>query len=1182
MYFKRIELNGFKSFADPVSIEFTDGITCIVGPNGAGKSNISDAIRWVLGEQSPKTLRGGKMEEVIFAGTQSRKAKGMAEVTLVIDNSKRSLPIDFAEVGITRRMYRSGESEYLINRTPCRLRDIRELIMDTGIGVEGYSVIGQGRISDIIDNKMDSRREIFEEAAGVTKYRTRKAEAEKKLETASGNLDRVNDIVGEIESRIDGLRADSEKASEYLDIKEKYRDVEVNIILRNIEAAEEKSEAVRSELSELGAAVLEAEEKRDVISAELDAQRALAGRLESELEDGRASLALLAEEMHAASAEFELGNERMAALERDRQRLSGELSELDEKLAAEEESCERLGIAGKEAEEQLSASAKRLEETEEAFRLAIDRENAAVEHSEELKDSIFDIASRISASEAEIAGTESLRAALKLRRDKLLEEESGKESGNAKLADSHRELSARKEELSALLSSSSDSMGEAGRSERAARIAEADAAARIEELKISESRLSARAKMIDELESAYEGYGGGVRFLMKEKPSGLIGTVGELISVPRGWETAIEAELGAKLQNIVCRRDSDARDAIELLKKNRAGRLTFLPLGSLRPAVPPDHSSLKGARGFLGAAWQNVSCAEGCEAVVKYLLGRVMVVDCIDNAIAMAGKNAGAFRFVTLEGEIISPAGAISGGSLKSNAGNILSRKSERTEIEEQLAEIVREIKDSEKAKEGAAKAAADAKARMAAVSEENRNAEMELALTSNELIRVEAMQRENRQISDRRSLELAELEKELAGSDKIVAEAEKRIEELKAEKKRAEEQSLKVAEELAEARVFYEDSRTAETEARLAEASAQERLRSASENAARAARGLRELKAARKSKGAEFAEVEKAIAGISGAGGKAQTLIQELSEKKAVLEKELAESESARKEAYAAAASAEKERIEAERQLYERQLKKYDADARVSRFESQTEGLKEKLWDEFELSYAQAAEKETPDFVMSRAVKQSREYRERLRSLGDVNIGAIEEYKAVSERYEFLTMQRDDTLQAMEELRRVIADMDVTIRRQYKESFDRVVENFENIFSELFGGGHARLSMEDPDNPLESGVEIEAQPPGKKLQNMNLLSGGEKTMTAIALMFAVLKAKPTPFCILDEVEAALDDINIDRFANYLKKFEQTQFVLVTHQKATMEHAAALYGVTMPEHGVSRMLSLKLGSEPEI
>ncbi|MBQ9912572.1 MAG: AAA family ATPase [Firmicutes bacterium] len=998
MFFKRLELNGFKSFADPVTIEFTDGITCIVGPNGSGKSNISDAIRWVLGEQSPKMLRGGKMEEVIFAGTQNRKAKGMAEVTLVIDNSDHMLPIDYSEVAITRRMYRSGESEYLINKNICRLRDIRELIMDTGIGVEGYSVIGQGKIADIVSNKMDSRREIFEEAAGVVKYRSRKAEAERKLDAAVIDLSRVNDIIGEIEGRIDKLKEDSEKAEEYLSIKDKAADVEINIILKQIEQADQKGSAVKEEIEELAKAMDAAEKEKTASEESLRDMRIRGKDLEDKLVMLRSDLARCIDEVHELSARDSVNKEKRVSLDNEVKRLEGEISDTDSKINREranaEEMARTVSSAAAECEELKTKLQEKQKEAQQAEKSQLEAET-------------------------------------------LLEK----------------------------------------------------ASYELERLKVERGKLSARINLLEELERSYEGYNGAVKYLMDKKLKGIIGTLGDLLIVPRGYELAIETELGGKLQNIVCKDDDVASKAIEMLKRDKAGRLTFLPVDNMKVQPPLPVDRFKGKKGFIGLASELVKCEGGYQDIVDYVLGNVVLCDKLDNALAMSASSDGPHKFVTLEGEIINMAGALTGGSLKNNSSNILTRRAEKEDLIKQLEDLDRDLSEASKAKEDAQAAFTGAGAGRA--KEEEMQIRMELNSSSLRLQNAKDVESLVRTGID-------ELVKERKSREKSLESARLQIEQI--------EEFTKAASSL-----------LAEKEAE--KASADEKL--------------------------SKAQVEKDSISDS---------IEKMENENGVLQEK----------------------------VYELQLKKHDAELRQTRFDTQTESLKDKLWEEFEMSYAQAAEHEDPDFVLSRALRESREYKERLREIGDVNVGAIEEYKAVSERYGFLTSQRDDIQKAMDELRKVISDMDRIIKARFKENFDTVVVNFEETFKELFKGGHARLTLEDPDNPLESAIEIEAQPPGKKLQNMNLLSGGEKTLTAIALMFAVLKSKPTPFCILDEIEAALDETNIDTVASYIRSFAGPQFTLITHQKLTMEYADVLYGVTMPESGITQILSLKLGDDFEV
>ena len=998
MFFKRLELNGFKSFADPVTIEFTDGITCIVGPNGSGKSNISDAIRWVLGEQSPKMLRGGKMEEVIFAGTQSRKAKGMAEVTLVIDNSDHTLPIDYSEVAITRRMYRSGESEYLINKNICRLRDIRELIMDTGIGVEGYSVIGQGKIADIVSNKMDSRREIFEEAAGVVKYRTKKAESERKLAAADIDLSRVNDIIGEIEGRIDKLREDSEKAKEYLEIKDKAADVEINIILKQIEQADSKSQAVNEEIDELEKLLESAETDREESENSLKEARQKSREIEEVLEALRGELAERINEVHEISSRSSVNKERRQALLNDKARLEGEIADLCEKIEREEknasEMAKNVSSAKEESEKLRKALAEKQKETKEA------------EESQTQAEDLLE------------------KAALKL-----------------------------------------------------------------ENLKVEKGKISAQINLFENLEKSYEGYNGAVRYIMDRKLRGVIGTLGDLLIVPRGYEIAIETELGGKLQNIVCEDDEVASKAIEMLKKDKAGRLTFLPVKDLKVQPPLSVEKLKGKKGFIGLASDIVGISGGYTDIVDYVLGNVVLCDNLENAVNMSRSNQGPHKFVTLEGEIINMAGALTGGSLKNNTSNILTRRAEKEDLKKTLEALEKDLEKAEKERDDAQAAFTGAGAGKA------KEEEMQLRMELNSAV-LRLQNSENVEGLVRTGIE--SLGKDKEAKEKALSSCELQINQIDV-----------------------------------------------------------------------FAENE-------------ESLLKDKEAEKEAAEKKLEEAQKERDEFSAALEKSEEESSVYQEKVYEIQLKKHDAEIRRTRFDAQTENLKEKLWDEFEMSYAQAAEHEDPDFVLSRALKESREYRERLRAIGDVNVGAIEEYASVSERYSFLTAQREDICKAMDELRKVISDMDRIIKARFRENFDKVVVNFEETFRELFKGGHARLTLENPDDPLESAIEIEAQPPGKKLQNMNLLSGGEKTLTAIALMFAVLKSKPTPFCILDEIEAALDETNIDTVASYIRSFAGPQFTLITHQKLTMEYADVLYGVTMPESGITQILSLKLGDDFEV
>ena len=1179
MYFKRLELNGFKSFADPVTIEFTEGMTCIVGPNGSGKSNISDAIRWVLGEQSPKMLRGGKMEEVIFAGTQNRKPKGLAEVTLVIDNSDHTLPIDYTEVGITRRMYRSGESEYMINRTPCRLRDIRELIMDTGIGVEGYSIIGQGKIADIISNKMDSRREIFEEAAGIVKYRNRKAETERKLDSASQNLARVNDIASEIEGRIDGLKRDSEKAQEYLQIREKYKDVEINIVLKNIDAADSKTGAVRTEMEELDRILAEDRSRRESLENELRAMRASNAETESALEELRRQIGRVTEEIHFIESREGLNNERYAALERDRVRLEGERDAAMEKIERETANLQEMqqtkaAVSGEEA-----AARRKAEEASAAAEGVWKQLTAKEQELEAAKASILELTTAISAAAAEVSSMENLKQTLQRRLQRLQEDGEDAESEGlaSRLEQTEDDLQEAKDSKAGLQKDLAQAMEQRAAMEKE----QAASAAAIEAIRVRAGELAARHKLLEELERSYEGYNGAVRFMMQEGLSGIVGTVGELLSVPKGWEVAVETALGGNVQNIICDSDSSAKKAIERLKAKKAGRLTFLPADSIKAGKPADLSAIQGLDGFLGLASDRVTCKGGYENIVDYLLGKVVVCRDLDSALELS-KKGGSLRYVTLEGEHINPAGAITGGSFKNNTANIISRKAEKEDLEKQIRKTAGELQEAEEARDECRRKLSGCLQDVQEIQAGIAGADRTVAVLEKEVQQLKVQRQDARDAAGRRLAEQADLEKEIAEADRNIGEIRSRSAKQEASRSETQETADRLAEETEAVRASYEEAQAANTAARMEENAAAVKLHGAEDLEERVRASLAELQAEQRSKEQSLSDIAVQKGEIEAFAAEAKAGLKDKQDSREALEAKETELSARRKEAQAKADELEEERIRADSVLYEHQVSKHDAEVRLARFDAQTESLKEKLWEEFEMSYAQAKDFADPDFVMSRGMKESREYKERLRELGDVNVGAIEEYKAVSERYAFLTAQRDDLNQAIEELNSVIRDIDATIKARFKESFDAVVENFEATFTELFKGGHARLTLDDPNNPLESAIEIEAQPPGKKLQNMNLLSGGEKTMTAIALMFAVLKAKPTPFCILDEVEAALDETNIDSFARYLRQFTETQFALITHQKATMEYADVLYGVTMPEQGITRVLSLKLGDRFDI
>ncbi len=1180
MYFKRIDMHGFKSFAEPVSIDFHEGITCIVGPNGSGKSNISDAIRWVLGEQSPKMLRGGKMEEVIFSGTASRKSRGMAEVTLVVDNSRGILPIDYSEVAITRKMYRSGESEYYINNSSCRLKDIRELIMDTGIGVDGYSIIGQGKISDIVGNKPESRREIFEEAAGIVKYRSKKTEAERKLESTNHNLERVNDVAAEIESRIGQLREDSEKASEYIVLRDRYKANEINITLKNIESLELKSEYMKDDLLELDNQIDHYKDQKTALDEDISNNRARSEELDRAGIEARDRLLEQVEEIGNLTNTGQLNAEKKAAIDRDTVRINEEIAMIDSKLEKETAASHELRTAKSEIEHSIARLAEALANKTKAHEESLALLTNHIEESESRKNRIYELHTLMMGKNSEKASLETLKDTLSRRGVQISAEKADSERLAHEAETKKKEAASRRDAIAAEVekleregSGKAHRLGTVQEQER-------ETAQQVERSRLKHGDAAARKRLIEELESSYEGYNNAVKFVMKNlnAMNGIHGVVADLIEVPAGYEVAIETALGATLQNVVCEDDMSAKNAIGKLKANKAGRLTFLPVKSIRPSRVNYRAELANSDGFKGIGVSCVKFDAKYADIMEYLLGRVVIVDDLDHAVRLSKNSAPGLRYVTMEGEIINSSGAITGGNYKTSGPNLLERKSEIRKLEKDLEELEASLA---KNRENLTRLQSEKNAiveSMAALENEKRKYEIEMVGIVNEIRTAES------QLSDIMA-DHVKWDRELSSISEEMKSAEAMIRNLEAASANAGNEIRELEHQADEGLQSHEDKKsrvdvlTGEiNDTRLALSSADsERSRILSLDA-RISSYLDELSTDRKSRLLNLENLKKSKSDIEEDEAQLEIRIRDREAAREELESLLRENQHEKEliANYLKEITAKRETLD--ETLAGFQAEKYELDLKLARNEAQVEGYKEKLWEEFEISYLQAIDFRHHDFNMAAAQRESREIRNRMKELGEVNIGAIKEYETVSERYEFLTTQRNDLLEAIASLRKIIDEMDRTIRMKFRESFEKISANFEAAFVELFGGGSAELRLEDDSRPLECGIEIVAQPPGKKLQNINLLSGGEKTMTAIALMFAVLKAKPTPFCILDEVEAALDDANINRFAEYLKNFKEIQFTLVTHQKATMEYADVLYGVTMPEQGISKVLSLRLDS----
>lgn len=1172
-----MDLQGFKSFADPVSIEFHKGITCIVGPNGSGKSNISDGLRWVLGEQSPKLLRGGKMEEVIFAGTANRKSRGLAEVTLVIDNESGMLPIDYAEVEVTRKVYRSGESEYLINHSPCRLRDIRELLMDTGIGVEGYSIIGQGKIADIVGGKADSRREILEEAAGIVKYRSKKEESERKLEASRQNLYRVDDIVGEIEGRIGGLQEGSEKAAEYLVLKERNQEIEINITLKNIEGLEQKSQLLKEDLAQQEESIKELRQQKTVLDQELSQKQERRENLEKEGADLQNHLLKKVEEINELENRRGRDQEKTASMEREQQRLNEEKQAIEGKLKREQENSRIMYDKKVELEELLSQLKKNLEEKEQQFQELARQEKESTDQAETLKNQMYQLHHDVSSRRMEENSLQRLWETLLQRKERLLKETDEAGEGESDTHSALDEAVRTQERLRQAARTLEETLQKEKQEYQQNILSEKQEAHELEELRISMGQITARKKLIEEMEHSYEGYQYAVKYVMQRKFPGVEGVVAELIQTPEGFETAIETALGASMQNIVCQDDASAQAVIGELKKNRAGRLTLLPLASMRPPTVNRNPRISQSPGFLGFAVDCVQFDPRYQKAMEYLLGRVVLVDSLKNAVALSKASGGGLRYVTLQGEVINSGGAITGGTVKARASNLLARKGEIRQLSDKLEKLEEGQKEGKERLQVLRSRMEEGSQAAARLEKELRESERALLQQENE-VSLHQSQIAQQEISrEKRERELESIRKEEESALSMMEEQRKLAEAAEEQVRETEKKVNQISIQNVEKKKLTELAGEETTKARLELGGTESEGSHLDQMMDRAKRDQKELTEERDGKERELERLAMEKSQMETDDQLLEVQVTQLEGEKGQLEEEKSHTEEEKALLSRLLNEIQEKRETVDRTLLSQQNQKHELDVKMAKYETLTESYKDKLWQEFEVSYLQAIELKKQEFSMPEALRENRQIKTRLKELGEVNIGAIREYEQVKERYEFLTEQKNDLLSAMETLQKIIDDMDKTIKTSFQTTFTQIAAYFQQTFQELFGGGVAELRLEDESRPLESNIDIVVQPPGKKLQNINLMSGGEKTMTAIALMFAVLRAKPTPFCILDEVEAALDEANIDRFARYLKNFNEIQFALITHQKATMEFADVLYGVTMAEQGVSKVISLRLG-----
>ena len=1181
MYLKRLEMQGFKSFADKTVLEFMPGITSVIGPNGSGKSNISDAIRWVLGEQSMKSLRGSKSEDIIFAGTQNRKSLGFAEASLVFDNTDGKLPVEYTEVTVTRKIYRSGESGYYINKTPCRLKDVLELFMDTGIGKDGYSIIGQGKIDEILSNKSEDRRHIFEEAAGIVKYRVRKVESEKKLEHTKLNLLRINDILSEIESNIEPLRIQSEKARKFLDLREELKSIEVGLFLYNIESYKEKLQKVIEDNEILKSQNEEASNKMQEISD-------LKEKLKQEIDDitnnieNMQNLGFESEkEKERLNSEINISKERITNNKENDNRYNAEIEEiklrikdLEEEKKAKLDKKNNLFTNKEKFQKELEEKEKELEEANKKLsskELEIEEKKKIVSDNTDAK---YEKQANISTIEANLENIEKRKKQIATEIDfniseldstRLTKEEIAKvfyeiEDKKNKATKSLNEISSKSEETERKIKEYDDTINKL-----------------LSEYRIKESRL----KFLRETEREKEGYIRSVKNLLLdcEKDNslkkGLHGVLASILKTPKEYETAIEMTLGAALQNVVTETEQDAKKLVEHLRKNNLGRASFLPISTVKGKKLEKYNS-KNINGIQGIASDLVEYNKKYEQIVLSFLGRTIIVDDMDTAIALAKQNNYSFRIVTLKGDLINPSGAITGGSVAQKTVNILGRAREIEDLEKELKKINSKIEKIQQEKEEYLNDSESVLEEINSLEKSLQEIDIVYAADKQKLIAVE----EN---IDRIQKRLEKLKTEKEELEKQKEEEIKNKEQEEADIKKISEENIElnaIIEQFAnlnkDNQTYIDDLNMDVTNLKISVSSFDESESSIDEMVERINLDIENNNSSIESKLKQKENIKLDNETLENNIKELLEKINEIDEKVNNSGNQVNELKAQRIEKNNSLSKAEKDyesQFEVIEGLKEQIVK---IDVKKSKLEQDIEDVVNKLWEEYELTPNNVGEYQKPENVQS-TTKQVNKLRSQIKELGSINVDSIEEYNTTKQRYDFMCEQRLDLEDGIAKLKKVIQDMTSTMKTQFATQFEIINKNFGEVFKELFGGGKAELILTDPENILECGIDIHVQPPGKKLQNMTLLSGGEKAFTAIALLFAILKINPSPFCVLDEIEAALDDVNVFRYADYLKKFtNNTQFLVITHRKGTMEAADTVYGITMEENGISKLLSMKL------
>lgn len=1179
MYLKSIEVQGFKSFAHKMKFDFHNGITGIVGPNGSGKSNVADAVRWVLGEQRVKQLRGGSMQDVIFSGTENRKPLSYASVAITLDNSDHHLAIDYEEVTIARKLYRSGESEYLINGSACRLKDVNELFYDTGIGKEGYSIIGQGQIDKILSGKPEDRRELFDEAAGIVKFKRRKNMSVKKLEEEQQNLLRVKDILAELERQVEPLSRQAAKAREYLKKKDELKLYDINMFLleasriqEQIKEIDEKLFLTREELESareqhgnMKKEYESVEDQMDGIDTSIERAKSQLGETTMLKQQLESQIALLKEQIHSAHMNDEHYDQRSKAIETE--------------VYGRERSLDSLEKEQEEIRAELLDHKKREASAREELIAVQTRIAALGADIEKNKSDIMELLGSRASTKAKIQKYDTMLEQIQARKARLSERVAETQEESAHYGSLKEGYGQELKNISDQIVVFTDEISEY---EDKIRRLQEDLEKRTERFRIGQTayhREQSRLESLKNITERYDGYGNSIRKVMdnRAKEKGLLGVVADIIKVDKEYEIAIETALGGSIQNIVTSDEGTAKRMIAYLKQNKLGRATFLPLTSVRSHGGFHKPEALKEPGAVSTADKLVKTEGRYKELSESLLARTLVADNIDHAIAIARKYKQSIRIVTLEGELINPGGAMTGGAFK-NSSNLLSRRREIEEFEKTVKQLKREMDEMEAESDGLRKERAGHYEKIEEIKKE-----LQKAYVVQNTAKMNLDQAEIRVAGAKSTLE--DIRRETEELNRQISEIVDNQESIGVELDTSEKLEAELNDKVKAAQGELEEERETESgrqkvseEIHLVCASLEQKHEFATENVSRireeVAKFKEELKELEKSKGGtsrEIQEKEEQIADLKETIENSKELFAEIREEIEKFKKEREELTRRHKV------------FLQKREDLSRHMAELDKEA--FRLESQRTGYEEAsdkqisyMWEEYEITFNRALELRNEDLTdLSRMKRRIAELKGEIRDLGDVNVNAIEDYKSLSERYEFLKGQHDDLTTAEETLKQIIEELDEAMRKQFAEEFGKISKEFDSVFKELFGGGKGTLELMEDEDILEAGIRIIAQPPGKKLQNMMQLSGGEKALTAIALLFAIQNMKPSPFCLLDEIEAALDDSNVVRFAKYLHKLtKSTQFIVITHRRGTMTAADRLYGITMQEKGVSALVSVSL------